>query len=658
MKRSVLWVGCVSILLVAACDGGGTQGSDAGIDASASADAAADASAPDAGQAASPCEPLSPAVCGMPFPSSYFLEADSSTETGYRVNVGEILHTHLGYAVSGNPLSTRDGFSVNAAILAHLPHATMQGFARPDSIGHSLEDDSPTILIDAETGERVAHFAQIDAATDHNPDGPALILQPTRPLEHGTRYIVAVRNVIGEDGSPVAPSPVFAALRDGTDSVDPYVSARRADFEDIFTKLDGAGIGRSDLQLAWDFVTGSLTNDTQWMLSMRDQGLAMVGSDGPTYRIDMVEEAPNADVARRIHVIMTVPLFLDQADPGGTLVFGADGMPQVNGTAEYPLLVIVPANATPDNPATPMAVGHGLFGNRFYAEGFESFANEHNYLLFATDWIGMSDQDVGTVARVLSTGHVDEFAVVPDRVSQGMLNALLAMRLMMGRFVNEPLVNETGGSLVDTSERYYFGGSQGGIYGGTYMALTTDVTRGILAVPGQPYDLLLPRSVDFSDYQGILSSPYPDGTDIMMVLGYVQQLWDRIDPGSYTRHIRSDLLPGNTDPHEVMMALAIGDHQVSTIGGHVMVRAVGAPNLKPVNRSVYDIDEVDAPITGSFMVEVDFGLPPEPLDNVPLTEGDDPHGQIGVPPVFTMADEFLRTGGISANPCTGPCDPE
>jgi hypothetical protein len=89
-----------------------------------------------------------------------------------------------------------------------------------------------------------------------------------------------------------------------------------------------------------------------------------------------------------------------------------------------------------------------------------------------------------------------------------------------------------------------------------------------------------------------------------------------------------------------------------------MARAIGAPNLGPVNRTIYDLPEVSAPHTGSFMVEVDFGLPPEPIDNVPLSEGDDPHGRIGVPPVFQMAGEFLRTGGVTANPCDGPCDPE
>jgi hypothetical protein len=192
---------------------------------------------------------------------------------------------------------------------------------------------------------------------------------------------------------------------------------------------------------------------------------------------------------------------------------------------------------------------------------------------------------------------------------------------------------------------------------GSSSTLVGIAPRFALAVPGQPYALLLPRSVDYDPYETILSGTFTFGTAQMLVLAWIQQLWDRVDPGSYSRHIRTDALPG-TPAHEAMMLVAIGDHQVTTLGAHVMARAMGAPNLRPVNRTIHDLAEVDAPHTGSVMVEVDFGLPPEPIDNIPLDEGDDPHGRVGTPPIRAMADEFLRTGAVAANRCDGPCDPE
>ena len=640
--------------MILAC-GGTPATTDGGTDAGADAfvlDAGADSGVP---LMPAHCEPLSPLVCGLPFPSSFFLEPDATTETGYRLAVGPILRNRRG-PISAEALSARDGFSVNAALLAHLPHATAQGLPRSNSIERSLEASSPTVILDTVTGERVAHFADIDASTMNNPDGPALVIQPIRPLVHARRYIVAVRGLVDESGSEIAPSQVFAALRDGSSHPEPYVARRRAEFEDIFGRLETAGVARGQLQLAWDFVTSSLAADTAWVVSMRDRALAMVGADGPEYTVERVEEAPSPGVLRRIHLQMTVPLFLDQAEPGGVHVFGDDGLPRVNGTASYPVLVIVPARATPDAPVTPLQVGHGLFGNRFYAQAFEEFGQDNGYVLFATDWIGMSDEDVDEVVLMLSTGAIDRFSIIPDRVAQGVVNALLAMRMMIGRFARDPLVNVGGRPLIDPTERYYYGGSQGGIYGATYMALTTDVERGVLAVPGQPYNLLLPRSVDFDAYAALLRGPFPRGTDQMLMLAWLQQLWDRVDPGSYSEHIRTGALAGG-HAHEVMMAVAIGDHQVTTLGAHIMARAAGIPSLRPVNRSIFDVEEADAPHTGSFMVEVDFGLT-EPVDNVPVREGQDPHGRVGTPPIEAMADELLRTGGVAANVCSDTCDPE
>ncbi len=41
---------------------------------------------------------------------------------------------------------------------------------------------------------------------------------------------------------------------------------------------------------------------------------------------------------------------------------------------------------------------------------------------------------------------------------------------------------------------------QGGILGGAYMAVTKDITRGVLGETGCNYALLLSRSVDFTEY--------------------------------------------------------------------------------------------------------------------------------------------------------------
>jgi len=74
-------------------------------------------------------------------------------------------------------------------------------------------------------------------------------------------------------------------------------------------------------------------------------------------------------------------------------------------------------------------------------------------------------------------------------------------------------------------------------------------------------------------------------------------------------------------------------------------------------RSVWGLEEATGQVSGAALVEHDFGLPAEPLTNVPMEEGDDPHGSLaGVPAAVQMVDQFLRTGEVEVF-CDGVCDP-
>ena len=90
-----------------------------------------------------------------------------------------------------------------------------------------------------------------------------------------------------------------------------------------------------------------------------------------------------------------------------------------------------------------------------------------------------------------------------------------------------------GHSAIDPTKAFYRGDSQGGIFGTTYMALTTDVTYGMLGEPGTPYSLLLSRSEDFSGFSGILHIVYKDPRDTQIAISLLQLMWDRTEPDGY-----------------------------------------------------------------------------------------------------------------------------
>lgn len=606
------------------------------------------------------CDPLVPTQCGYPFPSNVYLADDPTMPTGKHVMFGATtLPRASGKVVDPAILADRDGFSPGSTLLTHLPGATATGLPTQDTLPLSITTDSPTIVLDAETGELVPHFSEIDMSFGEDEAlDRAFLIRPVVRLRDSARYIVAIRHVVSEGGEALAPSATFQALRDGTELCEPSVALRRELYADIFAKLEAAGIGRGDLQLAWDFSTASRENTTGRLLAMRDEALAEVGDAGPEYTIDGVDPDPNPHIRLRIRGTMQVPHYVDSTEPGAKLVLDESGKPKRQGLAGYPFVVHVPVSIADGEPGGLLQNGHGLIG--FKEEGQDDYlaeiADVTHRVAFAVDWIGMAHDDLDSISEAI-VYDISKFKDVVGRQHQGFLNALLAMRMMKGRFTEEPLLQFGGKSGIDPTEVAYRGDSQGGIFGTTYMALSTDVTRGLVSVPGMTYSLILNRSQDFGLYFVLLRSSYDTSRNVQLVIGLVQSIWDRTEPDGYAPYITSNMLPG-TPEHAILIHPAIGDHQVTPLGAHLIARTVGAKNLAPTNREVFGVEEAPAPITGSALVEFDFGLPPAPITNIPPTEGADPHNEVRyLPDAYLQADEFFRTGVVNAY-CDGPCDPE
>src|ERR1700734_520283 len=113
--------------------------------------------------------------------------------------------------------------------------------------------------------------------------------------------------------------------------------------------------------------------------------------------------------------------------------------------------------------------------------------------------IGMAADHKAYVPNLMG-GDISQFYHVVDRMHQGFINELLAMRMMRGAMATDPATIFNGKPTIDPTTSFYRGDSQGGISGGVYMAISTDVTRGLLGEPGAPYDTLLDRSIDFNGF--------------------------------------------------------------------------------------------------------------------------------------------------------------
>jgi hypothetical protein len=615
------------------------------------------------------CDPLDPRHCLLPFPSDFFTMADRSTPTGRRVAFpARAMPTNAdGVRIDPTEWNRNDGFSPGAMIMTYVPglDAAASGVPPVTDIGASLEPDSAVVLLDADTGERVPVWAELDA---HAPDDDSrlLIVRPARALAEGHRHVVALGDLVDTSGAAIPPGDAFLVYRDNLASGNKVLDERRAAMEAVFSDLADAGIERDELWLAWDFTVASRRSLSERLLHMRDDAFRRV--DGaPRFAVDTVEESGGVRIVRGTYA---VPSYLtEQGGPGTVLANGRgrdDPVPDRNGTIRANFSCTVPTGASGGDRARWVLYGHGLLGSAEEAIDIGTLGAAINAGFCATDWIGMSENDVPFLGRAIRDATL--WRAVPDRLQQAHLNFLFLGRLVKeddGFGTHEAFQDDAGDSVIDQSQLFFVGGSQGGILGGATSAVATDWERAFLAVGGMNYSLLLHRSNQFEPFEPLLNDAYQDPIDRPIVLGVIQMLWDRGENTAYAQHLTRAPYRG-TPAKKVLLFEAFGDFQVANVSTEVLARSIGArvrqPALEPGRASAVEpfwgIDAVPSfPYDGSGLVVWDYGTPTPPVANLAPTEGSDPHGLItSTIPAVLMAADYLRRDGVLNDPCAGqPC---
>jgi hypothetical protein len=277
-------------------------------------------------------------------------------------------------------------------------------------------------------------------------------------------------------------------------------------------------------------------------------------------------------------------------------------------------------------------------------------------------------------ADAAALGNLNRFEPVVDRLQQGALNSLFLGRLMLNPrgLAANPAFQQNGAAVIETKRLYYDGNSQGGIMGGMLTALAPDWNRAVLGVTGIDYaNLLVQRSTDFAPFGSIVYAAYPDQSIHPLILDLMQQLWDRGDPDGYAEQMTSHPLTG-TPPHQVLMQVAYGDHQVSMYAAAVEARTVGASAYRPAldatraadGRLFFGLPSIAKfPFRGSAIEIWDSGpgrVQPPPISNLPpvdSTTNIDPHEDVrNTPAAQLQMSDFWRPSGKVADVCAGrPC---
>lgn len=636
--------GCTLLFLAAAACGGG--GNNTGI--------------PDQ------CNPLGGQGCLLPWPSMTYTKADSSSATGIRLDLplAAMPKNVDGSQVDPAALDQRwNGFSNVGPMLAQFPTGVSpDGLPPHTDPAQSLAAASPIVLVDMDTGERTPFFAEVDQ-NEPSPHG-ALIIRPLARLHPGARYAVAIRNTVkAADGSPLKPSPGFAAIRDGGDFNHPRFGALKSRYDSIFAALATAGVDKHELVLAWDFVTATDDMLQSDLTTMRAAALPAMGTGGANLTFTTTEQPAMTGLLHRYLGTFKSPNFLTDGEADtSVMVRDGTGKPMLSGLRDAQFAAVVPdCVQTQPLPRPVIVFGHGLFGSaaQYLSDGLViDLAQQHCMIIVAGDFIGLTSRQLALLP--LAVNDLNRGAQITDKLGQSISDFIALETIVRGPMATSPAFSFNGAPIIDPSKVYYVGGSLGGIMGNTFMAYDPTITKGVLAVPGGNWSLLIERSNAWSLLVGSAQGAYADPDVYQLLVALLGMALEPYDPITTAAHVVKDPLPG-TPLKNILIWYSLGDCLVTNIATEMVARTMGIDVIGPSVRSPFGLAPKLGPMTNAVEVFDAHPTPLPPTTNVAPTKDNGTHSGINrKPAALRMAFQFLLQGTVTqqclVNGQPAPCD--
>ena len=609
------------------------------------------------------CDNTNPDHCLLPFPSSAFLSSDSTSLTGFRVNIPGVAIPDSASAASNefHMINSRDGHSPSSQIFttfSSLPN--ISNLASQDNIAPSKANGHGSVLLNMDSGEIVEHWVEISSRTQEG-EATLVHLRSLRGLEHNTQYAVAFRGLIDSDGEEVEPFDAFMALREEISTDSDQIENARLGYETMFSALSEVGFERASLQSAWWFHTASSQSLTENLISMRNDAIQRLGDDGIGCNVTSVDENYGNDnsTLRRISGTITTPHYLESTYPPTPMTRDGDGKPKFNFLSEVVFTLTIPMSAAENSQPAPLVVlGHGFLGDgEGMVSGFRGWANHSGVATIGTDFKGWSsDGDFDAVTFGLM--NVNYLQHQSERLQQSVINHLAMIKTIKGVCSELSEFFHNGTNLVDTSDVDYMGVSLGGIRGPSMLSLIPEIDRGVLWVAGSSFGFIAERSTQYTQFEELFASPlaYESTMDRSILLALMQSMWDATEPETYLP-FRDGGLEGELHPFEILYLVSINDAQVTTLSADRASRTSGIPVLANSTYHPHNLDVAQAPISGSAIVYFDGNFPEVPPGNIqgPMAYHSLAHNQVlGFAPAIDLATGYLLSGTVT-DTCSGQC---
>ena len=529
------------------------------------------------------CDAMDPMRCMLPWPSSTFTAADSTSATGIRVAVdpGSLFGKDDPWSVN-----LADGFSRVTPIVAGF-----EAFVAP--IPAATDGKGPVRLILAQHdhpafGSLVPLRFDVTAASDGSTE--SLVLgYPLAPLDPAADYVAVVMDDLPvESGAPPGPSraALVALGREAAQSQEEAnLGAYHAPTREALAK---AGIDPAHVVRVWDFTTRSQDDATKRLRSMRDAASKAVVEDEVGVTIDLVTTPPDAAIALIVEGQLTgLPDFASSyLDKGLTL--DAEGMPVSTGTRAAPFRVLIPAGT---GDYRFLMFGHGM-GGSFHDDLFDHDLAVNGVGKVNIEFHGWTEEDVietfVNFTRVFIGAHHSS-ALLMQAVADG--EAI--QKAMLGPLGDALAAPQIGGEQNPAAGRrpsfdipVWAGGSLGGTMGLVFASSAKETYAGVLNVPGAGWTHFIPKASVFNLVSALIQGPYLGNLNVLHAIAMSQGCWDDIDGAVWASE-----LAGRDSVF--LLQESMGDPILPNPGSEMAAVVTGADQVGKVLSPILGVDPVE-----------------------------------------------------------------
>lgn len=541
----------------------------------------------------SSCDPLDETRCLLPWPSSVYTVAETTSPTGLRVSLS---FRSLPVRDSPASLNRADGFSVATPLAV--------GFPKP--VDHRLHGQKATTAVRlilaqpgrAQRGQSVPlRLSVVNDSIDGGFSGDSLLVAyPLRPLEYDADYVaVALDEIKADDGSAFqTPALVKVALGltpPATDD-DRALAAYHAPTRALLLE---AGVELAHVLRVWDFTTRSAASVREPLDTMRAAALGAVDAGTLSFEVHTATLFPSGAAIDLRGTVSGLPDFLE-ADGGPAL--GSDGLPQQTGLHTAPFRAVVPAGTG----SYPVVVyGHGT-GGTVYDDTFDQEIVEAGAGKLNLQWSGWTDtttiRTLLSFDKVFSGTNGSTGQLLQSLSDAAALQASLAGKL--GDALSEAalggVVNPAAGRRPDVSTLVYAGGSLGGTMGYVLSQSEPNIRYAVLNVPGAAWTHFAPESELWSTLAVLFRSSTPSAIDRALGMSMTQTNWDPVDGAAWAALARrSDLL--------ILAQQSMGDPILPNIGSEFVAASSNSVQLGAVLEPVVGVPQVEGPVTRSAITQ-------------------------------------------------------